>query len=297
MPRQIIWIAISLLVALGACSKRSALEVESAPDTDIFLVDTRHDGDLIILGDPVNVTDRPGYDNQPSFLPDGSGFLYSAITDRQADTYRYDIAMGESVRVTASTESEYSPIPMSDGRSFSTVRMESEFARLWRFPMNGRSPQLLVRDVVGLGYHTWVDEETVAFSINSEPSELKLVNVTTGQERIIARDVGRCLQLVPGATALAYVDTSDSNSFWIRFMDLDTGMNTLSVPARADNQDFAIRSDGSILMGEGQKLYRIQPGATDWELVADWGNQLEGNISRISISPTDTHMAIVVGAT
>ena len=88
MPRQIIWIAISVLVALGACSKRSASEVEIAPDTDIFLVDTRQDGDLIILGDPVNVTDRPGYDNQPSFLPDGSGFLYSAITDRQADTYR-----------------------------------------------------------------------------------------------------------------------------------------------------------------------------------------------------------------
>jgi Tol biopolymer transport system component len=287
---------IFLLAGIGACSRQSGSEVEVAPDTDIFLVNTRLVGDTIVLDDPVNVTRRPGYDNQPSFLPDGSGFLYSVIDDQQSDTYRYDIATRKSVRVTVSTASEYSPTPMGDGKSFSTVRMEAGFARLWRFPMNGRSPQLLVRDVVGLGYHTWIDDETVAFSINGDPSQLKLVNVTTGEERVVASDIGRCLQRVPGSKEFAYVDMSDSDDWRIRYMDPRTGEHSLSVPARPDRQDFAIRSDGSILMGDGPRLYRIQPGAADWELVADWSKQLDGNITRISISPTNQHIAIVVGS-
>ena len=296
MRKLTICITIFLLAGIGACSRQTGSEVEAAPDTDIFLVSTRWDGDSIVLDDPVNVTRRPGYDNQPSFLPDGSGFLYSVIDDQQADTYRYDIAAGKSVRVTASTASEYSPTPMSDGESFSTVRREAGFARLWRFPMNGRSPKLLVRDVIGLGYHTWIDDDTVAFSINGDPSQLKLVNVTTGEERVVASDVGRCLQRVPGSREFAYVDMSDSGDWRIRYMDPNTGEHSLSVPAREDSQDFAIRSDGSILMGDGPRLYRIQPGAADWELVADWSKQLRGNITRISISPTNQHMAIVVGA-
>jgi hypothetical protein len=291
-----ICIAIFLLAGVGACSRQTGSEAEVTPDTDIFLVDTRLDGDSIILGDPVNVTRRPGYDNQPNFLPDGSGFLYSVITDQQADTYRYDIAAGESTRVTASTASEFSPTPMSDGKSFSTVRMEEGFARLWRFPMNGRSPKLIVRDVVGLGYHTWIDDDTVAFSISGDPSQLRLVNVTTGEERVVAEDIGRCLQRVPGSTELAYVDMSDPGHWLIRYMNTSTGEHSTSVPARAGSQDFAIRSDGSILMGDGPRLYRIQPGAADWELVADWSKQLGGNITRISISPTNEHMAIVVSA-
>ncbi len=296
-PGSTFWFVVSILAGLTACSPRSEQPMEEPPDTDIFLVDTSVDGGDLVFGEPVNVTRRPGYDNQPYFLLDGSGFLYSVVTDRQADTYRYDIAAGESTRVTASTASEYSPTPMLDGVSFSTVRRESEFARLWRFPMNGRSPSLLVRDVIGLGYHTWIDDETVAFSIGGEPSELRIVDIPTGKERVVATNIGRCLQRVPGSGELAYVDTSDGQRWWIRYLDLATGENTLSIPARSDNQDFAIGSDGSILMGEGQRLYRIQPGASDWELVADWSFQLDGDITRISISPTGQHMAIVVGAT
>src|SRR5258708_16942898 len=46
----------------------------------------------VSVGVPVNVTARPGYDNQPFFLPNGRAFLYTSIReDSQADIYRYDI--------------------------------------------------------------------------------------------------------------------------------------------------------------------------------------------------------------
>jgi Tol biopolymer transport system component len=77
-------------------------------------------GRRISVGTPVNVTARPGYDNQPFFLADGRAFLYTSIReDSQADIYRYDLDRKTSVRLTATSESEYSPIPLPRGGGFS----------------------------------------------------------------------------------------------------------------------------------------------------------------------------------
>jgi hypothetical protein len=290
--------AAALIAAGCGPSGDAVMEDEWAPDTDIFLVRADHAAGGLVLGDPVNITDRAGYDNQPKFLPDGSGFLYTSIVDDQADTYRYVIAEGGVTRVTASTSSEFSPTPMPDGQSFSTVRLEADpggFARLWQFPMSGRSPQLILRDVTGLGYHTWVDEDTVALAIG-EPARLELIDVPEGERRVIMTGVGRCLQVDPVSGELAFVDKSDDAAWRISYLDLATGAITRSVPARDKSEDFAISTDGSIIMGEGTRLYRLATPDGDWDLLADWSDSLPGPISRISISPAGDYLAIVVAA-
>ena len=76
---------------------------------------TAADGTLIV-GTPVNITNSPGYDNQPSFTPDGREILFTsarviptppppappglALRDGQTDIYRYDIAARRISRVT-----------------------------------------------------------------------------------------------------------------------------------------------------------------------------------------------------
>jgi Tol biopolymer transport system component len=288
-------IAGVVLLATAACGPPEGEEGDWAPDTDIFLVMADGGDGAFTLGEPVNITLRPGYDNQPKFLPDGSGFLYTVIDDQQADTYRYVIQDGQSVRVTASTSSEYSPTPMRDGQSFSTVRQESApdggFSRLWQFPMSGRSPRLILRDVVGLGYHTWVDDRTVAIAMGERPSRLELIDVTQGERQVLASNVGRCLQLDPVSGALAYLDKTDDD-WQIRYLDLDTNEVIRSVPAREKSEDFAIGPDGSIIMGEGRRLYRL-PAGGDWSMLADWTEALPGQITRISISPDGGYLAIV----
>lgn len=300
---MIVWgrlaIAGAFALATVACSPQEGeLEDESVPDTDIFLVAAEVGAGEMSLGEPVNITQRSGYDNQPKFLPDSTGFLYTVFEDEQADTYRYVIQEGQSVRVTASTSSEYSPTPMRDGQSFSTVRQESApdggFARLWQFPMSGRSPRLILRDVVGLGYHTWVDDRTVAIAMGERPSRLELIDVTEGERQVLASNVGRCLQLDPLTGALAYLDKSGDN-WHIRYLDLGTNEVIRSVPAREKSEDFAISPDGSIIMGEGRRLYRL-PAGGDWSMLADWTETLPGHITRISISPDGGYLAIVATA-
>jgi hypothetical protein len=290
----------ALALAMAACgpSGESMSGDEWMPDTDIFLVSAREGAAGPVLGAPVNITRRAGYDNQPQFLPDGSGFLYTVYQDEQADTYRYVIAEERSLRVTASTSSEYSPTPMPDGTSFSTVRLESDpggFARLWQFPMSGRSPRLILRDVTGLGYHTWIDQNTVALAIG-EPARLELIDVARGERRVVATGIGRCLQVDPVTGELAYLDKSEPSAWRIRYLDLATGEVTRSVAAREESEDFAIARDGAVIMGEGQRLYRLSRPDAGWDLLADWSGQLPGPITRISISPDGGYLAIVAAA-
>ncbi|HEX9653367.1 MAG TPA: hypothetical protein VGA99_06630, partial [bacterium] len=96
------------------------LFAQTPPASDIFLVN------LDSSGTPVNLTNRPGYDNQPFFVDDNI-LLYTSIReDNQADIYRFDLQTDSGTRLTATSESEYSPMTMPGSEFFSVVRVEAD---------------------------------------------------------------------------------------------------------------------------------------------------------------------------
>ena len=289
---------VGVLLTAGCGPEPPHGGMEPPPETDIFVAEARLEGQGPAFGVPVNVTRRPGYDNQPSFLPDGSGFLYSAIReDMQADIWHYDLASRSLKRVTASLESEFSPTVVPGGHGFSTVRAEPDgILRLWRWPMEGRSPQVVLRDITGVAFHTWIDPQTVALAIARSDKELilEVVDVASGAERVLARDIGRCLHAFPGGRRIAYVDKHAPDGWRIRVLDLDTGAFTATLPARPGAEDFVVLPDGAIVMAEEQRLFVYAPGAGDWALLADWGDVIDGQITRLAASPDGRRLALVV---
>ncbi|MGD8772324.1 MAG: hypothetical protein PVI25_04585 [Gammaproteobacteria bacterium] len=290
--------SLAVMLCLSACGRdgpEASAEPDPMPEMDIYIVELSGGLEQGSFGEPRNVTRRDGYDNQPVFLPDGSGFLFTSFVDDQADTYRYQIADGSIHRVTASTAGEWAPALTPDGEGFTISRNEPEgFQRLWRFPMDGRSPRVVLRDITGAGYHTWVDENTVALYLLSEPPDLALVDIDTASRRIVASNVGRCVQRVPQTRELAFVDKRDGDNWRITYLDLDSMTVTRTLPTLPGREDFALAADGSILMAQGGRLYRSFPGKQTWELLADWDASLPGHISRIAVSPTGRHLAFVV---
>ena len=107
--------------------------------TDIYWMDLSVRGGAVTLGKPVRLTDRPGYDNQPLFSPDGKSIYYTAIdADGQADIQSLRLRQRHDAARRATPESEYSPTPTPDARALSVVRVEAnETQRLWRFPRDG----------------------------------------------------------------------------------------------------------------------------------------------------------------
>ena len=116
------------------------------PSTDIFLLAVDGDG----VGSPRRVTDREGYDNQPQFLPDGKGLVYSSLRDGGTDIYLYDPATEDTRVVVQTPQSEYSPTPVPGRNAISVVRDYGDLKQqLWSYPLDGGEPDgsfLIVSD-------------------------------------------------------------------------------------------------------------------------------------------------------
>ncbi len=49
------------------------------PDTEIFLASLSVRDGKVEIGKPINISNSPGYDNQPSFTPDGAAVLFTSV--------------------------------------------------------------------------------------------------------------------------------------------------------------------------------------------------------------------------
>src|ERR1044071_6706481 len=117
--------------------------VQAPSGTDIYVAPLERWAGPLPVGEPLNVTARAGYDNQPFFSPDGRSLYYTSARGGQSDIYRYDFAGKASAQVTATPESEYSPTVMPDGKHLSVVRVERDSTqRLWAFTLDRKSTRL-----------------------------------------------------------------------------------------------------------------------------------------------------------
>ncbi len=264
-----------------------------APATDIYLAPLSTVAGKPVLGIPVNVTHRPGYDNQPAFLPDGSGMLYTSVReDGQADIWRYDPATGTSSRVTTTPESEYSPTPLPSSPGFSVVRVEADSTqRLWAFAPDGSTPRLLLPGVKPVGYHAWSDRGDVALFVLGSPPTLQLVPAGDTAPIEVARDIGRGLQRVPGERRILFAQR-DSAGFVITSLNLDDRAVTAVV--RAPLNDFFAYTGGALVAADSTRLLRFRPGVDSaWIPGDDLAALGIRRVTRIAVSPRGDYVAFV----
>lgn len=271
---------------------------QAPPDTDIFLADLRREAGSWSLEGIENLTARPGYDNQPSFTPDGRAILYSADDDGRTDIRRYDLDRGKAAPVTRTPESEYSPTPVPGSARFSVVRVERDSTqRLWSFGPDGGDPRLVLPDVRPVGYHAWADHGTVVLYVLGDPSTLRVATPGPGDARVAARDVGRSLQRIPGTGAVSFVALGGEdagNRPWITRLDPTTGETRRIAPALEGSVDHAWTPDGTLLMGAGSVLYRWEPGEEGgWRQVDDLADRGLASITRLAVSPDGEKVALV----
>lgn len=283
-----------------AAARASAVAASAAPPgTDIWLAELRHGaGGALSLGEPVNVTRRPGYDNQPFFLPDGSGFWYTSIDSTgQADIWLHDLAGGENRPVTRTApESEYSATWLGMGGGFSAIRVEADSTqRLWRFDRDGSHASVLFPNLKPVGYQAWADDHTVVMYVLGDPATLVIGDVSTGATRTVARNVGRSIQRIPGTNDVSYVHNTGRDSTEIRRLDVRAGTSTLLAPGIQGGDFHAWTPDGVLLQAHGSALYAWSAeaaGGGAWKRIADLSAQGIA-LTRLAVSPDGARIALV----
>lgn len=271
----------------------AALVLAQAPATDIYVAELTLDAGRVHVGVPRNVTRRPGYDNQPSFLPDGRSFLYTSVRDdAQADIYRYDPVADSGVRVTATPESEYSPTPLPGG-GFAVVRVEHDSVqRLWRFDAAGSNPALVLERVKPVGYFAFADEHTLGLFVLGPPATFQVADTRSGRADTVVSNIGRTIQKIPGRRAVSFVRRVSDTEWWITSYDLDTRAQTPLVRTLEEVDLYAWTPGGTLLAGRGSKLYQWTSG-TAWQEIADLAAAGVATITRLAISPQGDRLAIV----
>src|SRR5262245_13514026 len=100
----------------------SLSSAQAQPGSEIYLFDLSLKKSSVALKNPVNITGRVGYDNQPYFHPDlPLIFFTSADTSGRTDIRSYDYKKKTLIVITESPEREYSPTVTPDKGHLSCI--------------------------------------------------------------------------------------------------------------------------------------------------------------------------------
>lgn len=266
------------------------------PDTEIYLTDLKIKAGNISVESPINITKRTGYDNQPSFTPDGKKLLYTQQANSQTDIWTYELARKRNRPLTQTTESEYSATVMPDGKHFSVIRVENDQTqRLWQFDLaSGKNPRPVLTDIKPVGYHCWYGRDSLVLFVLGQPNTLQLARVSTGKGQTIMTNIGRSLHQIPNQKAVSFIHKVSPELWYVAQLDMQTLQTKNLIETPKGSEDCVWTSDGTLLMAQGSKLYKWNASTDkDWQLVADWSGLGIKQITRLAINPSNTQLAFV----
>ena len=279
---------------------------EPPPATDIYIMTIgKNQKGKYELGSPEKITSWEGYDNQPYFLPDGTGILYTSIRENsKADIYKFTFQFSQTAQVTHTPlTGEYSPMLMPDKSGISCVRvLEDDSTQLLCKMTKGDEYTPLFPNTNPVGYYCWATNDLVSMFVlgnpkSGKPQTLWLGNVKTGEVRKIGERIGRCMVRMPGKTSNGFYFVQfneDSTSSDIQFYDVKKNTATKVISTLTDAEDFAVMPDGTFLMGSGSELYKYLPGTDeDWKKIDDFEGTAVEKFYRISVSPLGDKIAVV----
>jgi hypothetical protein len=282
-------------MAVAALLLAGAGAVHAQGTTDIFLADVSVQDGRLRIGTPHNITAREGYDNQPWFLPDGSGLLYVSGRNDQMDVYRYDLATHTSMQVTDTPENEFSPSLPGDGSRMMVVRWPNDMSTgaLWWFTPDGRPLEEARGSVPRVGYYTFVDVHTLALFINDSIQSFMLSDARTGDTIRVGQDLGGSApRTIPGQRAVSFLSAHDDGTRWLTRLDVDTRATTPLVRMLDRVANYTWTARGTVLAARGNTIYEWSPDDGWREVVAFDDVALQG-ITRIALSREGNRIAFV----
>lgn len=273
-----------------------AAPVGNLPETEVYLAPVTGSGPALKVGAPKNISNHPGYDNQPKFEADGRGIVFTrGDSASRTDIVRYDLATAKVAPVKETAESEYSATPMPDGRGYGVIRVELDgIQRLWRLdPGKGKADDLLVATTRPIGYFAFPEPQVVAAFVLGNPATLQLIDLATEDSKLIASNVGRSIQKIPGRAAASFLHKVSADEWAIKEVDAKGSVKHIA-RAPKGREDYAWLADGTLVISAGAKILALKPGVDqDWREIADFEALGLKDLTRLATNARGDQIAIV----
>lgn len=279
-----------------------AEEAETAglPDVDIYVAPLSWVGNTPAIGDIANATARPGYDNQPAFTRDGTGFYFTSGDDEHTDIWRCSLDCGVRTQITDTPQSgEYSPRPTPAGGVISYIYQ----------PPGGYGGQVWFDDPAGgnarpasevgpNGYYAFnADMTRLAVFGLSEGFPLQVFGRFEDTQIVTAAEgIGRALYAAPDHARIYFTRPREDGGFAVYETDFsgETTAHVFDLPGEA--QDYAVftlpdGSDGFFAVDQNVLMARSRD--LPWHSVADLDVHGLTGVTRLAVSPDRRHIALV----
>jgi hypothetical protein len=280
----------ALLLAFGLQGQGFA----QVPETDLWLFKIEKKENTYTAVNPLNITNRAGYDNQPAFTADGKSILYASIReDSQADIYRYDIKSKLHTNLTKSKVSEYSPTVLPDESGFSAVVVEPDSAqRVWIIGFDGSFMRFASDVTDSVGYHSWLNTDTMLYYKLTEPHSLHSLNTKNGRDVWICDHPSRAFKKIQGSSNFIY---AIKNVTFMEFRIYQTALKESKVYATypSVNEDFIWHPELGLIKAENADLLRYNESTKQWETLFSFGAVGIKKITRFGFDAKTKQLIIV----
>ena len=268
------------------------------PATEVYLFDLTELQEGYQLSNPKNISDNEGYDNQPSFLVDGSGIFLASARNGQTDIALYSLESGELAYLNNTPElSEYSPVQTPDRFSVSFIILSEEGTQqFWKTTHSQPEPVILESEVI-IGYYTWYTNDIYFCFVLADadtPSTFQQHTISTGEKKVLGDNPGRSLHKIPGKDAVSFIDKNNEDwlikAYYPESKTFETLANTLP-----EVEDMVWLNSTTIVMGKGSELYYYdltKETEKKWQLISDLSEYQLDDITRLAYH--DGKLAVVV---
>lgn len=274
-----------------------SLSVYAQTGSEIYLLDVVLTKSTISVSHAINVTNHPGYDNQPFFHATKPLLYYASFNDDgRSDIKVYNYQSGKTNALTATQEREYSPTLTPDAKFVSCIIQRDNGAQnLGKYPIDGGEAITLIDSLI-VGYHAWVDDSNLILFVLGDTMTLQWYDLEKNTHTILDQNIGRALHKIPGQKAMSYVKKGDNGEHMINRLDIASKKIKPIVKALPRSEDLTWTNDGKILMSDGEKLFFYDTKEKDgWKEVSmNLGEIKLTGITRLAISKDGKKLAVVV---
>jgi hypothetical protein len=262
------------------------------PDTDIWLFDIKTKKFDILLTHPINITNRVGYDNQPTFSLDSKKIIYVSIKeDKQADIYFYDIKKKKNTLFTKTPISEYSPVSTSDKKFITSVVVEEDSSQRIHFinAKTGLHEKTMEADSVG--YYMFLNNDTVVYYKLTEPHSLHYYVKSSKEDKWLGNTPIRAITLINRNTFIYGLKDSLRVTFYKYDFRLHKAERYCSYPSI--NEDAVWHKTLGLIKSEETKLLRFDEQKKEWIILFELKSFGIKKITRFNFDANNKHLVVV----
>ena len=293
---------IALLLLLLASTVTLSAQIN---DSEVWVGSLDLSGDRFAISGLVNISNHPGYDNQPAFLPDGARVVFTsqiAVLDETGHAVQaviHDLTSHASAPVPGALG--FSPTPAADGGL-----MLLREGRVWLHDAAGK--ESVLTETSDAGYFARFDDRTWVLFMNDKQRRIVIYDATTKVLETMAVGAASAPIRIPGKRAVTFVavepfpppegeaaKTAPPRKLYLRQLNLeDRQVTTLATIPFGTSGSHVWTARGTVLMAAGHTIYEWNPAHPDsWQPVAQLDNPELQGLTRIALSPRGDRIALV----